>query len=369
MSALALALVVAATVPAAPVGPGTQTSLSPAPVELYRVAWQRPLVPLRPLEVGPQERGGVAVDPQRGLAIVGTRDGWLHAIRRDGTVAWELKCGGSFGPPTIQGDTVYVGASDGNLYAVAIPTGKPRWTYSAREDLSTRPALAAGLVVVASLQDTVFAVDAATGAWKWHHRREQKGDTLTIEGAASVAVAGAAVFAGYSDGFVAALDVGTGAARWERRIAPNGAHLDVDSLALDGDRLYAAAYSGAVVAVDARSGNELWSHAAPAASRVAVGAGFVFAVTPANVEALSPTTGASLWTTPLQGSPGATPAVAGKWLLVPAGSGGLRWLEAASGRPLRHFDPGTGVLAGPAVGAGRVYVLSNGSDLFALDLG
>jgi outer membrane protein assembly factor BamB len=369
MVALALALSLAATIPPGPVGPGVRTSLPPAPVELYRVAWQRPLVPLKPLEVGPQERGGVAVDPQRALAIVGTRDGWLHAFRRDGTVAWELKAAGGFGTPTIEGDTVYVGSSDGNLYAVAIPTGKARWTYAAKEDLSTRPAVAGGLVLVASQQDTVFAVDAATGAWKWHHRREQKAETLTILGAASVLVGGGAAFAGYSDGFVAALDLATGAARWERRIAPNGTHLDVDSIALDGDRLYAAAYSGAVVAVEARTGKDVWSAALPAASRVLAGGGFVFAVTPASVVALAPASGAVLWTTPLEGSPGGTPAVAGKWLLVPAGPGGLRWLEAASGRPLRHFDPGTGILASPGVGAGRVYVLSNGGDLFALDLG
>jgi outer membrane protein assembly factor BamB len=366
---LSLALAASVSVPPGPVGPDTRTSLPPAPVELYRVAWQRRLVPPQALETGPQEHGAVAVDPQRGLAVVGTRDGWLHAFRPDGTIAWELKAAGRFGPPTIEGDTVYVGSSDGNLYAVAIPTGKARWTYAAKEDLSTRPTLAGGLVVVASLQDTVFAIDAATGAWRWHHRREQKGEGLTIYGAASVAAAAGLVFAGYSDGFVAALDVGTGAARWERQVAPGGTHLDVDAIAVDGDRLYAAAYSGAVVAVEARTGKELWSATAPGACRVVVGGGFVFAVTSTNVVALAPLNGAPLWTTPLDGAPGAQPALAGKWLLVPAGPGGLRWLEAATGRPLRRFEPGTGVLAGPGVGAGRVYVLSNGGDLFALDLG
>src|SRR5512146_634695 len=189
MTALALALALAAG------GPDLRTSLPPAPVELYRVAWQRTLVPVRPLEMKPQEWGGVAVDPQRGLAFVGTRDGWLHALRPDGTILWELQAAGGFGPPAVSGDTVYVGSSDGNLYAVAIPTGKARWTYAAREDLSTRPALAGGLVLVASLQDAVFAVDAATGAWRWHHRREQKGESLTIYGAAAVQVRAGTAYA------------------------------------------------------------------------------------------------------------------------------------------------------------------------------
>src|SRR4051794_31938423 len=124
MPGLALALVLAAA------GPGVRTTLPPAPVKLYSVAWQRALVPLRALETGPQERGGVTVDAQRGLAFVGTRDGWLHAFRPDGSVLWEFRAAGAFGAPLVDGDTVYVGSADGNLYALAIASGKPRWSYA-----------------------------------------------------------------------------------------------------------------------------------------------------------------------------------------------------------------------------------------------
>jgi outer membrane protein assembly factor BamB len=361
---LALALAVA--------DPAVRTRLPPAPVRLYRVAWERSIVGPRPLEVTPQEHGGVGADPQRGIALFGTRDGWLHAVRRDGTIAWELQAAGGFGTPVVAGDTVYVGSSDGRLYAVALATGKPRWTYDAKEDLSTRPALADGMVLVASLRDTVFAVDAATGTWRWHHRREQKGEGLTIFGAASVQVSAGTAFAAYSDGFAAALDLQTGAARWERRIAPAGspgAHLDVDALVIDGQRIYAAAYSGAVLALDARTGQTLWTFDAPGAARVVLAAGLVVAVTPTSVHGLSPVNGAAIWSTPLGGSPAGTPVVAGRWLLVPAGAGGLRWLEASTGRLLRVFEPGSGVSASPGVAEGRVYVLSNAGALFALDLG
>jgi outer membrane protein assembly factor BamB len=361
MAALALALALAAG------DPGVRAVLPPPPVKLFRVAWQRPLVTPRSLETRPQERGGVAADAGRGLAILGTRDGWLHAVRADGTVAWEVRAGGGFGPPAVHGDTVYAGSADGRLYAVEISSGKTRWAYDAKEDLSTRPAVANGTVIVASLRDTVFAVDAASGAWRWHHRREAK-DGLTIMGAASVQVSGGTAYAAAADGTVSALDVGTGAVRWERQVAPRGTHPDVDALALDGQRLYAAAYSGAVLALDGRTGKTLWSAKAEGATQVALAGGLVVAVTGTSVLGLSPADGSALWTTPLDGSPGGAPALAGKWLLVPAGAGGLRWLEAATGRPLRTFEPGTGVLGSPGVAAGRIYVLTNGGDLFALDL-
>ncbi len=360
MGALALALALAAA------GPGVSNRLPAVPRTLYRIAWDRPFVGLRPLEWRPQERGGVAVDPATGFALLGTRDGWLHCVRADGTLAWELRGDGAFGLPAVVGDTAYVGSADGGLYAVAIATGKERWRYRTDEDLSTRPAVADGLVVVASLQDTVFAVDARTGAWKWHHRRESKSG-LTVFGAAAARAGGGAVYAAYSDGFVAALDAG-GNARWERQIAPAGDHLDVDSILLDSGRLYAAAASGAVLALDARTGSTIWTSQVPAAARLALAAGLVVAVAPANVVALASSDGSVVWTTPLGGVPAGEPVEVGRWVLVPTDRGGLRWLEAATGRLLRVFDPGTGVSGPPGATGTRVYVLSNGGDLFALDL-
>src|SRR5512133_956300 len=363
MSALALALALALA------GPGVRTSLPPAPVKLYEVAWQRPFVPMTPLEWKPAERGGVAVDPVTKLAIFGTRDGWLHAVRKDGTVAWEFRGEGRFGPPAIEGDTVYVGSTGGRLYAVAIPTGKERWRYKADEDLTTRPAVAHGAVFVASLEDTLFCVDAASGAWKWHHRRETKAPSgFTILGAAAAVAGPDAVYAAYSDGFAAALDPATGAARWEKQVAPAGDHVDVDSLALEGGRLYAAAYSGAVLAVDSRTGDVIWKASAPGASRVVVDGGLVVAVTATSVQAFSIANGAAAWSAPLHGSPQEAPVAVGKWLLVPSGDQGLRWLEAATGRTLRVFDPGSGISGSPAALGARVYVLSNRGDLYALDL-
>ena len=364
MTALALALALAA-------GPGVRTSLPPAPVRLYQVAWQRPFVAQKPLEWKPEERGGIAVDQATKLVLFGTRDGWFHAVRPDGTLAWEFRGeGGPFGPPAVDGDTVYVGSTDGRLYAISIPTGKERWRYRTEEDLSTRPAVAKGLVFVASQEDTLFCVEAATGAAKWHHRGEPTTTAagFTIFGAASAIAGQDIVYASHSDGFAAAIDPEAGATRWKKMLAPASGNLDVDGLALDGGRLYAAAYSGAVLAVDARTGDVVWKANAPGASRVTTAAGLVVAVTTTSVLALSAADGSPVWKVPMRGAPTGDPVAAGKWLLVPTGEQGLLWLETATGRTLRVFDPGSGVSASPAVAGRRVYVLSNGGDLYALDI-
>lgn len=341
--------------------------LSAAPLHLYRIVWQKSLVTPPMMEWRPVEVGSPAVDPATGLVVVGTRDGWVHAIRSDGTLAWERQVEGPAGGATVEGDTVYVGSSGGVLRAYAIGTGEERWRYDTREELGTKPFVADGRVYVASLQDTVFAIDAKSGEWKWHHRRDTPSG-FTVRGAASVAAADGLVFAAYSDGFAAALDSATGTARWERQIAPAGDYLDVDSIRLDGSRLYAAAYSGAVIALDARTGRQAWLVDAPDVHRVAIAPGLVIAVTTRAILGLSPTDGATLWKAPLDGAPAGEPVMAGRWLAVPANRGGLRWIEISTGRTLRVLDPGTGVSATPAVNAGRVYVLSNGGDLLALDV-
>jgi outer membrane protein assembly factor BamB len=367
MTALLLALALAAQPGFTNDQPAPTTHLPPPSVRLWQVAWNRQLVPPRTLEWKSRELGGPAVDPVTGYVVTGTRDGFLHAYDPDGGLVWTFKTGARFdAAPRIEGDTVYVGSNDGTVYALDVASGKERWKYAAQEEVGTTPVVAGDVVLAMTLQDTLIALDARTGAWKWHHRRESR-EGFTVHGAAAALVSDRLALGAYSDGTVAALDLATGVARWERKVAPAGDFMDVDALRVQSNRLFVAAYSGAVYALDVLTGQQLWELRTPTPTRLALGGGVLVAVTTTQVLGIAPQDGTLRWGVPLEGAPGGEPVVANGKVAVP-NQNSLLWLDVATGRVLRKFDPGTGVSATPAVSGRRVYVLSNAGNLVALDL-
>ena len=345
---------------------GVATRAPVLPERLFAVAWQRHLVPPQVLEWRAEELGGPAVDPTGGLVVVGTRDGWLHAFDAQGARIWEFQAQGRFdAAPRIDGDTVYVGSSDGFLYAVELATGRLRWKYEAREEVGTTPTVAGGLVVFMTLQGSLIAVDQQAGAWKWHYRREVR-EGFSIRGAAGALASGTFAIGGFSDGTVAAVELASGTVKWERKVAPAGDFTDVGGLQLQSGRLFAAAYSGAVYALDVESGKQLWERKAPGAYRLAVGPGLLVAITTSQVLGIAPQDGKALWNRPLDGSPTGDPIVFAGKAAVPNGKG-ILFLEAIAGHLLQTLDPGTGVSSPVAWRGRRIYVLSNVGDLVALD--
>lgn len=72
-----------------------------------------------------------------------------------------------FSSPTVNGDAVYVGASDGHLYAVRIADGSSIWSFAAKGAINSTPAVADGAVIISSRDGNVYAIDAATGRKRW----------------------------------------------------------------------------------------------------------------------------------------------------------------------------------------------------------
>src|SRR5215469_8893400 len=84
------------------------------------------------------------------------------------SVVWRFHSADSLvSSPVVSGDTVYVGSSDGNLYAVNRSSGAIKWAFKTLGAVTSSPAIANGIVYVASTDGNFYAVNADNGTLHW----------------------------------------------------------------------------------------------------------------------------------------------------------------------------------------------------------
>src|SRR4051794_17718327 len=111
--------------------------------------------------------------------------------RSDATVPKELKLLWTYdagdaieSSAAIVDGVVYVGAQSGELHAVTLADGKPKWKYKASADGigESSPTVAGGLVYVGDLAGVLHAVQASTGqvAWTFKTGTEIKSSPVVV---------------------------------------------------------------------------------------------------------------------------------------------------------------------------------------------
>jgi outer membrane protein assembly factor BamB len=190
------------------------------------------------------------------------------------TLAWKFKTTGRvISSPLVVGDVVYVGSTDGSLYAVNRGDGTQKWKFDSKGPISSSPAFHNGLVFIASMDGLVYAIDAATGQSKWTFatKGERRFTAPGIHGAiprtermpdpfdvftSSPAVANGIVYIGSGDQHVYALDASTGALRWSFATG-DVVHA---SPAVSNGVVVIGSWDRNVYALDANNGREKWRY-------------------------------------------------------------------------------------------------------------
>lgn len=225
----------------------------------------------------PYERGQPEIDPRGRRVFVGSSDGGLYAIHaQDGRVLWRFQTLSFVQSAPLYDsatDSLYFGSHDGALYKVQAQSGELLWRLSTNAEVARRPVLSAGLVYFANANDTLIAADAASGEIRWaQHRTPAMG--MEIAGHSGPVLENGLVYMGFSDGTATAFDAITGDERWqpvdlaaeaEEQKGEIPKYLDVDTSAeivpsASGTLAVFGSYVGGIYALDARVGTIVWTN-------------------------------------------------------------------------------------------------------------
>ena len=388
------------------------------PLWLHRPSGSMHVLFVRPLTAPSRtvgeayERGRPEIDAAHGRVFIGTSDHGLYALRAGGgSTLWRFETAGAVQSEPLYDpelDVVYFGSNDGALYAVHASDGALVWRFDSGAEVARKPVRGGESLYFANAADNLFAIDRRTGRGLWHvHRTPALG--MEISGYAGPSLDHGAVFFAFSDGHVAAYDARDGSERWApvdlsaEAETSQGAeavrYLDVDTtpvpvdLGAAGRVVLVASYAGGVFALDEERGTQVWkADTATGVTDLAMWRERAHQPNPDSPEyvpdgppvprrelvlassgstglwALEPSTGKTVWRSPIpEGGVTAPVPVAGA-LLVGTTRYGAFLLSPLDGQPIDGFDMGTGFSQTPAAYGNRAYALSNAGTLVAVQV-
>jgi len=276
------------------------------------------------------------------LAYIPTDEGVLLALdARDGKVRWSSVIGQRTSlrqvdnwdvyqsSPVVVDGVVYVGSTDGRIYAVSATDGKEKWHFQTNNVVRATPAVVDGRVFCGSFDGEVYALDAATGRELWVVNTKTPGVPWnSVQG--SCAVMNGLVYVGSRSCFLYGIDVATGKVRWKH--SHDGSWVPSSPAVRDGIAYVGQSDGSKVTAVNAK-GERLWVFNAPnetfASPALAGDVLYVAGNDNYNMKgkgslcAVEIGTGNAIWTLELPGSALASPVVAGDTVYVSCADGKL----------------------------------------------
>jgi len=273
-----------------------------------------PPTPLSPIEpkVAPRAAWTASVGKSAGLnlrpAIAGGR---VYAASADGTITIVAEDDGHLlsrietkkpigGGLEVADGKIIAGTLKGEVLAYDT-SGKALWTAPVAGEVIAPAAVSRNTVVVRTADGRIFAFAAADGKRLWVYQRPTP--ALLLRSPAGVLAAGGDVVAGYPNGKLIALDLEDGKLTWEETVAlPKGATeleriADVAGLpVIDGPNVCAAAYQLKVGCFEIATRNVVWTRELSTSRALATDAKNLYLVDETGaIHALDKKTGASVW--------------------------------------------------------------------------
>ena len=301
----------------------------------------------------------------------------------------------------IVDNVVYVGVSDGYLYAIDAATGKNTWKYQTSAPIKSSPSIHNGVIYFGDGEGIFHAVDIATRKKKWQFSTE--GEIIS-----SANFAGNRVLFGSYDGFLYCLNIKNGELVWkyetegyvhgtpaiyenfvivtgcdsylriiniddgkQTQMVNLGAYVGASPAILDDKKdsqdtvevsAYCGTYGNEVLGVELKTGKIAWRYQHPVrklpffASAAVTADLVIIGGRDKIVHALSPEKGEPKWTYTAKSRIESSPVIVGKRVFFGTTRGLFIALDITTGELAWEFAIGSPIVASPSVADGKIYI-------------
>ena len=196
---------------------------------------------------------------------------------------------------------VLVASADGVVYALEQSDGSIRWQKQFNGEILTAPQAGFGVTVVFSQDGRVTALDSLNGENLWHADTDKP--LLTVRGNAQPTIVDNIVLIGQDSGKIAAYRLEDGATIWIARVGiPEGSNelqrmVDIDAAPLYANGLvYGLSFQSGIMAIDPQTGRGAWFQESSSVSEIGLfGGTLAIADVDSKITAFSAVSGQLLW--------------------------------------------------------------------------
>ena len=283
--------------------------------------------------------------------------------------------------------TVYLGASNGILYAINAQTGKSKWKYEATDSIKSSPSVKDGIVYFGDSGGIFHAVDMATRKKRWQYTTE--GEIIS-----SANFFGDRVLFGSYDGFLYCLNIHNGELLWkyetegyvinitdgkQKEQVDLGAYVGASPAILSTSAetqessksiAYFGTYGSEVLGVDLTSGEIAWRYKNPKlqlpffASAAVTQNNILIGGRDKVMYALTPEKGEQIWTYTAKTRIESSAVVVGNRVFFGTTRGVFLALDIETGDALWEFDTASSIVSSPSVADGKIYIGTEDGTLY-----
>lgn len=277
---------------------------------------------------------------------------------------------------------IYATTGFGGVFALDMTTGKKIWFYNAEMPIRIAPTVANDKVLIQTIDNTLIALNAASGEEEWRYKSAMEQTTLVGGASPAYDPAQDLIVAAFSNGELRAFKGSTGSPLWSDWLA---AHARTNSLAninaikanpvIAGNVVFAAGHNDILVAIDVRTGTRIWERDIGSTNQPWVAGKMLFVLSTNNdLLAMEAETGKIVWSTkiPLGTSSDdktgvflSGPVLADNRLLVATSSGYAFAVSPYTGRIMSFVALDDGVEVSPVVADGITLLTTNDAELVA----